>query len=135
MTAASGLRFPPIALKTPSGPPGAVPKPKALEILGHMGEEAKPMRGRLIELLKTGDRALQFQWPPLLGRLGPESIPTLVELLTSTDRKPPTHFMAAQTLGYMGKDAVGPLVEHLKHESPAVRLAVFQALDVLGPQA
>src|SRR5262249_11737391 len=68
-------------LESPSGTPGGVLKPKALEILGHMGEEAKPMRGRLIELLKTGDPALQFQLPPLLGRLGPESIPTLVELL------------------------------------------------------
>jgi HEAT repeat protein len=110
----------------------------ALDAVKQMGPEAKALRVPLLEMLKQSkDLFLLQSLPPVLARLGPESIPTLVEVAcrVGAPSEKVQARAATQTLGILGKEGLKPLVKLLEHEDTTVRTNVYDAMQVLGPEA
>ncbi|MHC4780349.1 MAG: HEAT repeat domain-containing protein, partial [Planctomycetota bacterium] len=77
---------------------------------------------------KLGNEAEAESATVALERIGKSAIPGLVKALKSPDQK--VCFYAAITLGAIGDaEAVGPLIETLKHDVRLVRRAASQALS------
>lgn len=112
----------------------ALTRRKILDIISQLEDEAKPLRPILLEALKVNDYDLRVAIPPVLARLGPESVPDLVRLITAEPSNN-AYFPAAQTLGHIGKPAVRELIPLLDHQESRVRMSAFQALDMIGPHA
>ncbi len=71
-----------------------------------------------------------------LGKIGPEAVPRLSDLLQ--DRDPEVRQVAARILARIGPDAaaaVPDLIELLQDPHPQVRRAAVRALGQIGPQA
>jgi HEAT repeat protein len=114
---------------------------QALTAVKQLGPEAKSLRVPLLEILKKGKDSLLIQsLPPVLARMGPDSIPTLAEVagrvVPQFDQLEQTRSRAAsRTLGLLGKDGLKPLIMLTEHQDRQVRIGAYAALQYIGPDA
>jgi len=116
--------------------------PLILTAVEQMGPEAKALRLPLLEILnrEKDDRVIRTL-PPALARLGPESIPALLELAGGLKKTKGRDFemersrAACRAIGLMGKDGLKPLITFLEHPDVQVRIDAYDALQLLGPDS
>ena len=92
--------------------------------------------GEWVALAKGKDSRLEIEAVEALGRIGPEAIPPLTELLR--DKEVWVRLKAAIALGMIGpeaKAAVPALTELLKDKYSQVRLVAAMTLGDIGPEA
>jgi HEAT repeat protein len=113
----------------------------AAHALGTIGPAAKDAVPALLEALS--DTAMTNSgfpvWVPAsvaLGKIGPETVPPLVEMLKSSDKqKQQAAANALAQIGPAAKEAVGPLVAILQQNDPETRTAMMIGLIGIGPEA
>lgn len=111
---------------------------QALYSIKQMGPDAKTLRVPLLDALRQNkDPFLLQALPAILAKLGPDSIPALVDLASSASNpaEQARSRAAFRTLALMGKPGVEPLVQLARHNENAVRANAFGALQLVGPDA
>ncbi|MDX1950620.1 MAG: HEAT repeat domain-containing protein [Verrucomicrobiota bacterium] len=96
--------------------------------------------GALSELIECLDTEADWKGAYFIAELGPEAARAIPGLISALEREQvPRPFRSlpssAFALGKMGKAAVGPLMELLRHSSAPVQLSAILTLGNLGPDA
>jgi HEAT repeat protein len=108
--------------------------PAALGVskIGPKAAEAVPA---LLELYQSPEGLGSFEIQEALVRIGPASIPPLVEVLTSAKTQPNVANLVGVTLGRLGAPAARAVVPLLDHTDPRVRRTACQAVGHMGADA
>jgi HEAT repeat protein len=103
--------------------------------VGRIGPPAAAAIPDLVKRLQSGDAVGAVAVREALGRIGPASIPPLVEMMTSAKVPPPAADQAATALGQLGAPAARAVSPLLGHTEARVRRQACQTLSAVGPAA
>jgi HEAT repeat protein len=103
--------------------------------VGRIGPPAAAAVPALVELLQIDDGFGAFALQEALAKIGPASIPPLVEMLTSPKTSQQGAIHAGTALGRLGAPAARAVIPLLGHKEARVRQSACQALAMMGPEA
>ncbi len=113
----------------------------AIAALAPLGPGAAKAAPRLVEILKVRDYYVPHEVRHTLVRIGPATIPPLVELLKEPEPPPSrfgynsAHETAVYALGQFGAKSAEAMVPLLKHADTSVRQRACRVIASVGPQA
>jgi HEAT repeat protein len=116
----------------------------AFDALCHYGSEGVGTVPALIQVMKTAGIPYAEKAMGVLAKIGKEATPALVPLIQSREKGDVAiRHKAIVTVGYMGvlgnsaavKPALPGLIDSLKDKDESIRIAAFDALYHIGPEA
>ncbi len=110
---------------------------EAVDALGYFAKNNKERVPVLVAYLKDKDKSVAMKAAKVVGSLGPEVLPTLLELLQDKSSTT-TLIRGTEAVGWIGseaKPAVPLLIQELKMADWDLRRASITALSRIGPEA